>query len=284
MSGYPLAPEVQRRLRWVQTSRGHIDLARFPDFLIIGPQRTGTTWLHVNLELHPQIYLAEQKEVYYFNNLAQTGPHFRSRELAWYLRQFRIPAISWLRRNWRCWRDYQEWYRPIVRGEATASYATLGEDIISEITALNPDIKAIMMIRDPIERAWSHANKDLARKRGRRLTELPDAEVQAFLRDPYQRLCARYVENYDRWLRYLKPGHLFAGFFDDIAARPAELLLEVMSFLGVRPELRYIGSLGETKINPTRPELIPDRHRDLLLELFSSEREAVERRFGRSWP
>lgn len=43
----------------------------FPDFLLIGPQRTGTTWLHRNLILHPDIYMPPEKELYYFNNLIE---------------------------------------------------------------------------------------------------------------------------------------------------------------------------------------------------------------------
>ena len=39
----------------------------FPDFLVIGGQKCGTTWLQDNLEQHPQIWLPPTKEVHYFD-------------------------------------------------------------------------------------------------------------------------------------------------------------------------------------------------------------------------
>ena len=38
----------------------------FPDFIGIGAQKAGTTWLHRNLQAHPQIYMP-RKEVHYFD-------------------------------------------------------------------------------------------------------------------------------------------------------------------------------------------------------------------------
>ena len=65
--------QVKRALRWVKVS-GAEDLTRFPDFLILGPQRTGTTWLHAHLRYHPQIFLTEPKELYFFSSLKTRDP------------------------------------------------------------------------------------------------------------------------------------------------------------------------------------------------------------------
>ena len=61
-----LTAEILGRLRHV-TARGEgADLSCFPSFLIVGPQRTGTTWLYHNLKCHPQIFLLRDKETFYF--------------------------------------------------------------------------------------------------------------------------------------------------------------------------------------------------------------------------
>src|SRR5688572_18044644 len=39
-----------------------------PDFLCIGVQKTGTSWLYQNLRLHPDIFMPDRKELDYFNN------------------------------------------------------------------------------------------------------------------------------------------------------------------------------------------------------------------------
>lgn len=261
-----------------------LDLRRFPDFLILGPQRTGTTWLHSHLRRHPEIMLAEPKELHFFNYLrAPETRRFGSNDLGWYLQCFREPLWRVLYRNGLSLCLHAELYRPKVRGEATASYAALDRELIAEAVALNPQLKAILMVRDPIDRAWSHAKKDLARNRGRSLDQVPPAELERFLTDPYQRRCAQYVKNIENWSAFLQPGHLFIGLFDDIDRRPDGLLLDVMAFLGVKSDRRY---LSETRrpVNPTGGEEMPEQYRRLLEKRFAEDLKELRERFGLSWP
>jgi hypothetical protein len=271
------------RLKYVELEPGQ-SLESFPDFLIVGPQRTGTTWLHAQLRFHPDVFLAEPKEIFFFSSLKDpSSARFRSRRLDWYLGFFRDPAWRRLLKNaitlWR----YGELYRPKVRGEATASYAALDRDVIEEIVALNSRLKAILMIRNPIDRAWSHAKKDLLRKTGRRLEDVPEDELRRFLTGDYQRRCARFVEHCDNWSSALAPGHLLVRFFDEIETRPEALLLDVMSFLGVRAEPRYVSPAVRRAVNPTAAAPIPERYRALLRQLFAPEIENLRRRFGLNW-
>lgn len=277
---------TRAKLRYVKVGRSEIDLSFFPDFLIAGPQRTGTTWLHANLRFHPQVYLAEPKELFFFSRLKTPDhPRFQSDRLEWYLKFFRRePLWRRLAKTAICLCRSRALYRPRLRGEATASYAALDSDVIAEIAALNPAIKVIMMLRNPVDRAWSHAKKDLARNRGRRMEEVSDEELRRFFTGAYQRRCARYAENCDNWCAHLRPGHLLVGFFDDVRARPRELLLEVMRFLGIAAEERYIPAGVAKSINPTPPERIPPHHREFLEDLLLPEVLELERRFGLRWP
>jgi hypothetical protein len=270
-------------LRHVKVS-GSADLRYFPDFLIVGPQRTGTTWLHAHLRYHPQIMLSEPKELFFFSSLkTPDSRRYRSNELRSYLRYFHEPL--WrvaLRHAISLWR-YREAYRPRVRGEATASYAALDRDVIDDIALLKPDIKVILMIRNPIERAWSHAKKDLVRNRDRKFEDVAAVEFEQFFRDPYQRQCARYVENIDNWSAALQPGKLLVALFDDVDTRPDALLLEVMRFLGVRAERRYISSEVRARVNPTTSSQMPERYRRVLEELLHDDVRNLRERFGLSW-
>jgi Sulfotransferase family len=280
----PCADAVIDRLRYVKVSDPGLSLERFPDFLIAGPQRTGTTWLHAQLRSHPEIFLSEPKELFFFSRLkAPDGPKFESNDLGWYLQFFHDPWWRSALKNVMTLLKYGERYRPRVRGEATASYAALDADIIREITTLNPDIKVILMIRDPIERAWSHAKKDLVRNRNRRMDDVSEAEFIAFFNDPYQRQCARYAENYDRWAAHLREGNLLTGFFDDIGTQPEQLLLRVMAFLGVTSDARYIDRAVRRAVNATAVSEVPERYRRVLRELLKDDIESVRNRFGLSW-
>lgn len=280
-----LTADVRRKLRYVQVPEHLPPLAWFPDFLIVGPQRTGTTWLHAHLRFHPQVLLAEPKELFFFSRLKDPShPKFRSNSLGWYLKHFRDSWPWWLYKSWFCLWHYRERYRPLVRGEATASYAALEEDVIAEVVALNPSIKVILMVRNPVDRAWSHAKKDLARNRGRSLGEVTEAEFLAFFQEPYQLRCAQYVQNIDRWARWLRPQHLFVGLFDDIAFRPEELLLQVMRFLGVRAAPKYVRADVRAPVNPTSSSGVPERYRRVLEDLLAADLAALRDRFGWTWP
>jgi hypothetical protein len=276
--------ELRHKLHWVRVSNGAVDLSHFPNFLIVGPQRTGTTWLHAHLRSHPEVFLAEPKELYFFSSLKTRDPkRFVSDELSWYLQYFRDPLWRRVAKNGLSWWKHRQRYAPRVRGEATASYAALDPDVIADVVALNPAVKAILMIRNPIDRAWSHAKKDLLRSSNRRLDEVPDEEIRAFLTDPYQRRCAQSVAQYDHWAAQLRAGNLFVGVFDDLATRPEELLLDVMRFLGVDAGRRYIDPAVRRLVNPTESTTIPEQYRELLTELFNDELDSIKSRFNLSW-
>jgi hypothetical protein len=279
-----ISEAVRQRLRYVRVAHPNTTLEHFPDFLIVGPQRTGTTWLHAHLRFHPEIFLAEPKELFFFSSLKT--PHssrYESNELEWYLRFFRDPWWRYLAKTGiTLWR-YRRLYRPRVRGEATASYSVLDPDVIADIAALRPDIKVIMMIRNPIDRAWSHAKKDLARNRERRVGDVSPSEFERFFTDPYQRRCAQYADNCDNWAGYLQPGHLFIRQFDDVKGHPQQLLLDTMTFLGVTSDRRYIGDDVRRSVNPTETNAVPDRYRDFLADLFRDDIAKCRERFGVSW-
>jgi hypothetical protein len=274
-----------RGLRWVKTSAEAAGLSLFPDFLILGPQRTGTSWLYSALSRHPQIFLTEPKETYFFSALKYRQPErFVTDDLRWYLRHFRDPPLRYAAKCVRSVWRFREFYAPKMRGEATASYAALDYDVIEEITRLNPRIKAILMVRNPIDRAWSHAKKDLLRGDRCRLENLSKETLHGFLLRPYQISCGRYTEQLGNWTRVLSPGYLFVGRFDDIVARPRGLLLDIMRFLGVRAEERYIDASVDVPVNVTAKLDMPESVRRLLTGLFTDELRNLEARLGFTWP
>lgn len=258
-----------------------LTLERFPDFMIVGPQRTGTTWLHANLREHPEIFLAEPKELFFFSRLkSRESPRFESDELDWYLSFFRDPAARWLYKQWHALRRHGRPYHARVRGEATASYAALDPEVIADVATLRPDIKLVFSVRDPVERAWSHAKKDLVRKHGRAVSDVSDGEFEAFFSDPYQLRCARYLENLANWRAFVPEKNIFIQRFEDIEQRPNELLIEVMKFLGVSAEARYlVPALARSAVNPTGHSKIPERFRNFLGQLLAAEVESWRRTF-----
>jgi hypothetical protein len=239
--------------------------------MIIGPQRTGTTWLHHNLKSHPSIFLPREKELYYFNKFGSEGDGDRGFEtLEHYLESFSDSPREWLKKTYDCLRKSSRFYIPAVRGESTASYAGLSPEIIREILLINPDIKAILMVREPIDRAWSHARKDLLRG-GVDPQSVTQEEMAKFFRASGQRRLGSYPTMIGNWHAELRPGHLFIGDFRAIANDPELILSAIHRFLGVPTGPKYIGDHVREKINPATEARIPREADAYLQELLADE-------------
>ena len=233
--------ETLQKLKFVRTSGLRAGKYSFPDFLIIGPQRTGTTWLHKNLQFHPDILMPRQKELFFFSNLKikQSNKTYSSDELAWYLNKFRLFSINGVGKILHNIIESGQIRIPKVLGEATASYAVMENDLIEEIFTLHPDIKIILFIRNPIERAWSNAKRILVKEKGFEFEQVPFKEFEKFYKDENQIRGGRYTKTIHRWQNYVKPNNFFVGFFDSIKDNPEGLLKRVLQFLNIAPDARF---------------------------------------------
>ncbi len=118
-----------------------------PDFLIVGAQRSGTTSMFKTLVQHPLVVRPFlRKGVHYFDKHYDQG-------LDWYRGHFPVSATSRLRRL--------RTGRPLT-GESSPYYLfhpLAGERIARDL----PDVRLIVMLRDPVERAYSGHSHELAR-------------------------------------------------------------------------------------------------------------------------
>lgn len=100
-----------------------------PQFLIIGAQKGGTSSLFYYLKTHPQIKRSIKKEIHFFNI-------FYDRGLRWYLSHFPSKSDKY------------------ITGEASPDYIFHPESP-KRVYRLNPNMKLIVLLREPIERAYS---------------------------------------------------------------------------------------------------------------------------------
>jgi hypothetical protein len=186
-----------------------------PRFLIISPPKTGTTWLAGNLAAHPSVAIPPEKETRFFSS------SWKWCDLDWYVSRFPCDVDR------------------VIRGEASPTYAIVPVRTIRLLQQLMPDVKLIFLMRDPVERAWSHARYTWYRKvRTFAGSEVPlasvsDAQWQAALRHDWTLASSDYVGQLERWLSVFPRSQFFIGLFDDIAARPHDLLREICSFLEI---------------------------------------------------
>jgi len=230
---------------------------RFPDFLGIGAQKAGTTWLHRRLEEHPDIWMPPLKEIHYFDvvhldrprdpgtgmtamdvarieksmqtieTMAKGGRSMRDR-----MKRIHGTALIGLRTLTDEWYGtiFQDAYRSQVCGEITPEYALLPDEGIAHIIRLCPDIKIIFVLRDPVDRGWSSL-----RMMQRRTNTVGAHELQQVASEDF--LCrADYSATIERYRRYVPAERILLLDFDEIVTNPMALLTKVCDFLGVQAE------------------------------------------------
>lgn len=258
-------------LRHIRAEPGQ-SLRHFPDFLIAGPPRTGSTWLFTNLYHHPDIQLPKRKEVYYLNTLTLENRRESScASLAEYLAAFRDPPLRSLAKSIRCLLRTARLRRPHLIGDPTASNATIEPTVIRDITLLNPDVRVVIVLRDPIERAWSHAKKDLVDRHNRSPDEVGADAFDRFFRAAGQMHYNRYATILANWRGHLQPGHLLAAEFRLVREDPGRLLRQVIAFLGCRhPVLPARPGQARRPINATTPAPMPESVRRRLTARYEN--------------
>lgn len=177
-----------------------------PHFVIGGAARSGTTSLYRWLAGHPDVFMAEGKEIRFFDQ------HY-ARGWEWYMSQLPDSAHT----------------RALV-GEASPRYlshpyaaARIAKDL--------PDIKVIFLLRDPVERAYSDYWMDRARGRG------PAAFEEAIEHPDYAERylgTGHYADHIARFHETLSESQVAVVFFDDLVNDPQRTYFAACHFLGLR--------------------------------------------------
>ena len=274
---------------------------RGPDFLIIGPQRSGTSWLNRNLSYHPQVWPTPIKELHYFN----AGMISSNEHLYRYSRHIKFRAYKILTQILKAdktlfgdlkWdlhyflgKRNDDWYvnlfRPIpgqVAGEATPSYAILGIDEIKKIKRINPQIKLIYLMRNPMERSWSSVTKFLAKKKKRILAEIPDEEIYQKLNSSEVTIRSNHIQSLENWESQFGNNQLTIEFFEEIVINPTELIIRIFKFLEITESDEFISSSIKEKVNSSGKykSPIPPRFQIHLGRQYIDQLHMLSSRFG----
>jgi hypothetical protein len=203
-----------------------------PTFLVVGPPRAATTSLHYYLAQHPDIAMSTTKEPNYF-----LFDHSGARPRPYVANDPRIVAKSVTDYS-----AYQRLFRVTtesVVGEVSPLYLYT-EQTPRDAAALLPELKAVAIVRDPVERAYSHfvyVNDDLGDRADAAFAAAVEAELP-LPDEPYRpgshwlRL-GRYRRQLERWLDAVGPERLLVLPYDDLVGSTEAALARTCGFLGV---------------------------------------------------
>lgn len=288
-----------------------------PTFLGIGAPKCGTTWLYAKLQAHPDVWLAPKKELHYFDRSAEYAGPTELSDTAVASRL--LTAKGWrrhdvLRRLGKTGRalangqtdDARFWWRMVFGtyddrwytrlfpqpgtyeavGEITPAYCILSGSDVRKIRAINPDMRIVFLIRDPVERAWS----SLRYNAGRGMVDLDLSDVSAIVQKIHDDASdvdggrGDYLRTLDVFGDVFDPAQILVGYYDAIASQPAPLLEAVSDHIGIAAG-KFPAS-ENTRVNPSQARDMPPEVRDVLREKYRPQIEGVMSRIGgraKSW-
>ena len=274
----------------------------YPDFIGIGAQKAGTTWLYHNLRNHPGIWIP-RKEVHYFDQRIKdadsfslrsrvfgkgeadkkwrnqvrhwTGVHLKNRSLGglWWVYKFYMRAPG------------DEWYASIfeprkgrIAGEITPNYSVLDRDMISHAHDLMPDAKIILMTRNPIERAWSQAVMYFDKIEKQPVETVSVKQFRKF-RKNQSSLLTDYLRTLENWGSFFPEEQIFVGFLEDVHFYPNRLLKRLYKFLGASSSPEDYKVI-KRKVHSRDVETMPTAVASRLAQTYLEDARRLDETFG----
>jgi hypothetical protein len=250
-----------------------MEMIKQPDFIIIGSQKCGTSTLFKHLRKHPDIQLPKKKELHFFDENFSMG-------LGWYLQFF----------------NKKDWPAPVCTGEASPYYFF---HPLAPYRIFNtfPDIKLILLLRNPVSRTYSQYHH---MKRKGRISlsfehciklerEILAGRREAFFENEnhsdmiYRRFSflarSRYAEQLSVWSKYFPKEQLHIIKSEDYFSYPEKTFQEVFHFLELTPfEVKFQKEHQASDYPPMKPET-----RQQLYEYFEPFNQDLYQMTGRDF-
>lgn len=203
---------------------------RVPNFLFIGPDKAGSTWLYEALGGHRQVFLSQVKELFFFDRFYDKG-------WRWYLRFFKRA---------------QKQHRVI--GEICHDYL-FSRLACQRIARDIPSVKLMVCLREPSQRAFSEYLYMI--KLG-----LLTCDFETALKEVDELIDhGRYAKHLSYYLKHFKRDQIYVATFDDLVANAQNFFDDLCDFLGLervalprnlrgkvlpaaRPKLRHVAKFA----------------------------------------
>lgn len=217
-------------------------------FLVVGAQKSGTTALAAYLRQHPQLFIPEEKELHFFDDEGLAWP---------------TPDLTKLHRHFARAEANQLW------GEATP-ISMYWDPAAERIWRYNPSIRLIVVLRNPIERAYSHWAMEHARGDDRLSFEQALIQEEERSREalPQQHRVYSYADRgfyssqLRRLWRFFGRDAVLVLRHEQLRQQPNDCLAAIWQHLGVKqleqaipPQERHIGAYDAPMSGAARQRL-----------------------------
>lgn len=191
------------------------------DFIGIGAQKCASTWIHGILSDHPEVAVYPGKEIDFFSTYYDRGYQWYEKQLA------DVDSVKTV-------------------GEVSTSYFT-DSDTPGRVFLYNPNMRIVLSLRDPIERAYSN---HLHEVRHGHFTGQSIEFENGLINNPMYLIQSRYAQHLARWLAVFPRNQILVIFQEDIRDTPCIQARNLYRFLGV--DENHQSWFLEKKVNESR--------------------------------
>lgn len=252
-------------VRRITADLSKVRASALPDFIVLSPPRTGTTWLASALSKQPGIYIPPEKELNYF-------------------------SVGWKYSNIGFYIDRFSPANDRIKGDASPGYVLLPSEIIAKLCRAKPSLKFIVIERDMAERAWSNLNHSYAigefglRSASRASAVIPERSALSFLIGDYSTVVGDYARYLPRWLKHFPADQFFVFGIDEIEEGGEVLLKRMLAFLGAGSDEVVPIKRGSKVNSSVWTGMLTENVRQLMSALYESRQprqyEFLAEKFG----
>lgn len=271
---------------------------RGPDFLGVGPEKTGTTWINDQLAAHPQVWTHPAGEMCYFwedwDSPGQTALR-RFRDVGgWRHKHYRHYALRVAKRivtrpshlfgaDGRLGRDLSylfgrhddEWYlgqfpagQARLTGEISPQYFFLPDDQIAHIARLLPQCRIMVSLRDPVDWVWSFARMVMKNGEFGRYGTIENFVAHRFDANSFS-------GSIERWQKHFGTDRVKVLIYDTLRDDPWAYYTEICGFLGIEPDPAR-RALVSQRVNPGQSAPIEPEHAALIRRATHDDMVALQ--------
>jgi hypothetical protein len=272
-----------------------------PNFIGIGTERAGTSWVFSMLAYHPDIWVPPLKELHFFDTIDPNVPSHNPR-YKWHvtsrIKQKIAPLLKQLNRpefyknsflEYLLWDYYYfskkmnfEWYQKLfsekfvkgrICGEYTPAYCNIDEQYIQQILTGNPETKFIMVVRNPYDQLRSSLIQNFEMIEKRSFDTVEESEMIEWLDSSFASKKTNIRDVLSKWQDNVEKDQLFIGFYDDIKNNPLKLIQDLYQFLEVDLTFSVEEKFYKRKINNlTKPNhIISENIENIIIEKTKTE-------------
>ena len=271
-------------------------------FLCVGAAKAGTTWLYEQLSRHPECHFRTIKELHYFDALenGHMGRQLKNHKARQEEMLARVAKAGLDQARAERLADRGDWLDVIesgsesvpayleylhvdageakVVGEMTPAYSLLPERRLAQMAEMTPNVRMLLLLRDPIDRLWSHVRM-IAERRAEdgKVTFQRCANIlRRTLNGEEEQIAKRsdYAEALRRLVASLPSGTLLVEVFEEMVS--GEGLERICDFLGIS---RVSGALQP--VHAGQPLDMTPEQRLAAAQWLRPQYDAAERALGR---